>query len=408
MGGVKRYNGYQAFSYLEPGFDYTEFKLVGHPRVEPYYVPLSEGEEDRLGSLIEKSVLVDLHEHPVLWPEDMRDVPEMHRLGRQFTAYEALSTSHIDCVFDNMMDGMAYVTSYSGWKWGDVIHDIGIRLSDIAHQEMITHCRTVKDIWGAYRDGRIAMVLALESASPIENELDRIDVLYGLGVRSMGLCYSESNMLGGGMGESRLDSGLTDFGYDAVKRMNRLGMLADVGHTNDRTALETIEASDEPIYNSHSGPGAIAVGHTNGDDVLHALAESNGLLGVGGAGRGLRTKKNPVGSIDSYMECVEYCIDLMGIDHVGCGPDTLYGAHQALYGVWFPLRRGHHGREGGKVTPELTLPEGAVDPGYVRGLENPSEFVNIARWMVRHGYSDEEIQRIVGLNALRLLGKVWV
>jgi membrane dipeptidase len=408
MGGLKRYDGYRAFGYLEPGFDYKEFGLAGHPRVEPYVVPLSGGEEDRLAGLLERSVVVDLHEHPVLWPEDMRDVPEMHRLGRQFTAYEALSASGLDCVFDNMMDGMAYVTSYSGWKWGDVVHDIGIRLSDLAHQGMVTHCRTVKDIRDAHRDCKIALVLALESASPVENELDRIDVLYGLGVRSLGVCYSESNMLGGGMGETFSDGGLTDFGYDAVKRMNRLGMLVDVGHTSDRTALDAVEASDEPIYNSHSGPAAIAVGHTTGDEVLHALAESGGLLGVGGAGRGLRTVKNPVGSIESYMECLEYCIDTMGIDHVGCGPDTLYGAHQELYGVWFPLRRGHHRRVGGKVVEEPDVPAGVVDPGYVQGLENPSEFVNIARWLVGHGYSDAEIQKVVGLNALRLLGEAWV
>jgi len=408
MGGKKSYDGYRAFSYLEPGFDYKEFRLVGHPRVEPYLVPLSKGEEDRLQGLLEKSTLVDLHEHPVLWPEDMRDVPEMHSLGRQFTAYEALSGSHIDCVFDNMMDGMAYVTSYGGWKWGDVVHDIGIRLSDFAHQGMVAHCRTLRDIVDAHKTGGVAMVLALESATPIENELDRIDVLYGLGVRSMGICYSESNMLGGGMGETFLDSGLTDFGYDAVKRMNKLGMLVDVGHTNDRTALETVEASGRPIYNSHSGPAAIAVGHTNGDEVLHALAEAGGLLGVGGAGKGLRTKKNPVGSIESYMECLEYCIDLMGIDHVGCGPDTLYGAHQELYKVWFPRRIAHHRRKGGRVVEEPKVPQGVVDPSYVKGLENPSEFVNIPRWMVKHGYSDGEVQKVVGLNALRLLGEVWV
>jgi len=57
---------------------------------------------------------------------------------------------------------------------------------------------------------------------------------------------------------------------------------------------------------------------------------------------------------------------------------------------------------------EPKIPPGVVDPGYVRGLENPSEFVNIARWLVGHGYSDEEVQKVVGLNALRLLGDVWV
>jgi membrane dipeptidase len=100
-------------------------------------------------------------------------------------------------------------------------------------------------------------------------------------------------------------------------------MLIDVGHTSDRTALEVIEYSSDPIYNSHSGPGAIAQGHTNGDEVLKALAESEGLMAIGGAGRGLRTKKQPVGSIERYGECFEYYIEVMGIDHVACGPDSL-------------------------------------------------------------------------------------
>jgi membrane dipeptidase len=407
LGGEKKYNGYKAYDFLEPGFDYREFKLVRHPRVEPYFVPLSKTEEERFNELVEKSTVIDLHEHPVLYPEDMSELPELDHLGRQFTAYEALRTSHLDCVFDNMMDGMTYITSFSGWKFDDIVHDLGIRLSDLAHQDMIVHCKTVNDIKDAKKNGKIALVFCMESATPIENELDRIDVLYGLGVRSMGICYSESNMLGGGMSETYQDTGLTDFGYDAVKRMNKLRLLIDIGHTNDRTALETIEASDYPIYDSHSGPAAIAQGHIKGDEVLKALAEKDGVIGVGGAGQGLRTKKHPIGSIESYMECVEYCIDLMGINHVGCGPDTLYGAHQDLYKVWFPRRRGHYERSGAEKVKTYPVPEGVVDPGYVKGLENPNEFINVMRWMIKHGYSDSEIQKIIGGNALKLLEKVW-
>ena len=408
MGRMKVYDGYRAYGYLEPGFDYKEFRLCREfGRVPPYYVPLSKSEEERFEGFIEGNVIVDLHEHPVLWPEDMGEAMELQSLGRDFAAYEALSRSRLDCVFDHLMDGTAYITSYSGWKWTDVVHDIGMRLCDLHHQTMVTHCKTVGDIRDAAENGKVALVLCLESATPIENELDRIDVLYGLGVRSMGICYSESNMLGGGMGEAFLDSGLSDFGYDAVKRMNKVGMLIDVGHTNDRTALETIEASDGPIYDSHSGPAAIAQGHTKGDDVLQALAERGGLLGVGGAGRGLRTERHPVGSIESYMECVEYCIDLMGIDHVGCGPDTLYGDHQGLYKYWFARRLGHHSRPGRGAEEPFPVPEGKVDPGYVRGMENPNEVVNVARWMIKNGYSDGEIAKIMGLNALRLLEKVW-
>ena len=407
LGGAKKYDGYKAYSFLEPGFDYREFKLVKHPRVEPYYVPLSKSEEERYQGLLEKATVIDLHEHPVLYPEDMRQLPEMNNLGRMFTAYEALSISHLDCVFDNMMDGMTYITSFNGWKWDDIVHDLGIRLSDLAHQDMVVHCKTVKDITDAKKNGKVAMVFCMESATPIENELDRIDVLYGLGVRSMGICYSESNNLGGGMSETYQDTGLTDFGYDAVKRMNKLRLLIDVGHTNDRTALETIEASDYPIYDSHSGPAKIAQGHIKGNEVLQALAEKDGVLGVGGAGQGLRTEKHPVGSIESYMECVEYCIDLMGVDHVGCGPDTLYGAHQKLYEVWFPRRMGHYERPSAEKVKPYPVPEGVIDPGYVKGMENPNEFVNVMRWMIKHGYSDAEIVKIIGGNALKLLEKVW-
>ena len=408
MGKAKKYDGYKAYSYLEPGLDYKEYKLTkATDRVTPYAVPLSKNEEDHFEEFIEKNTIVDLHEHPVLWPKDMAEAMDLNHMGRDFTAYEALSSARIDCVFDNLMDGTAYITSYSGWKWNDVIHDIGIRLCDIHHQTMVTHCKTVEDIKHAAENGKVAMVLALESATPIENELDRIDVLHGIGVRSLGVCYSESNMLGGGMGEIKQDSGLTDFGYDAVKRMNKVGMLIDVGHTNDRTAIETIEASEKPLYNSHSGPAAIAQGHTNGDEVLHAFAENDGLLGVGGAGRGLRTKKNPVGSIESYMECVEYCIELMGIDHVGCGPDTLYGDHQGLYEHWFARRLGKQVRPGRHREEEHQIPQGVQDPGYVRGLENPNDFVNIARWMIKHGYTDEETAKIMGKNAIRLLRDVW-
>ena len=408
MGRNKEYSGYKAFQYLEPGFDYMEYELCREfDRVPPYFVPLSKTEEERFEEIVEKSILIDLHEHPVLWPEDMSQALEFQHLGRNFLAYEALSVSGLDCVFDNLMDGTAYITSFMGWKWSDIIHDIGIRLSDIHHQEMVIPCLRVRDIKDAHENGRIALVLCLESATPIENELDRVDVLYGLGVRSMGVCYSESNMLGGGMGETDPSAGLTDFGYDVVKRMNKLGMLVDVAHANDKTAIGAVEASDKPVYNSHSGPASIAQGHIHGDEALQALAEKDGLLGVGGAGRGLSTERNPLGSIESYMECVEHCVDLMGIDHVGCGPDTLYGNHQGLYEYWFARPLGHHERPGGRPRARRPLPPGVEDPGYVRGLENPNEFVNIPRWMIRNGYSDAEISKIIGLNALKMLERVW-
>ena len=129
---------------------------------------------------------------------------------------------------------------------------------------------------------------------------------------------------------------------------------------------------------------------------------------------------HPLGSIDSYMEAVEFCIEIIGIDHVACGPDTMYGDQQALYEYWFPHPLGHNKRpdrvETSSIRPSVAdpnpsniimLPPGITDPGFVKGLENPNDFVNIPRWMIKNGYSDREISKIIGLNALKLLEKVW-
>ena len=106
----------------------------------------------------------------------------------------------------------------------------------------------------------------------IENELDRIDLLFGFGVRALGITYSEANALGSGLKEPG-DGGLTMFGRRAVARMNKLGMLIDCSHCGDRTTLDTIEWSEHPIVLSHIGARALWESNRLApDDVLEACA----------------------------------------------------------------------------------------------------------------------------------------
>jgi len=412
MGRNKRYSGYRAYQYLEPKIDYTEVKLRDEIKKDwSYTFPLSKTEEERFESIVEKNVLVDLHEHPVVYPEDIHAMRRNE--GRQFMAYEALSKSGLDCVFDNMMDGSSDITSKSGWKWTDVVHDLGMRLCDIAHQDFVIQCKSINDIANAHESGRLAWVAVLESLSCIENEVDRIDILYGLGVRSAGITYSESNMLGSGLRE-RNDGGLSDLGYNAVVRMNKVGMLIDVSHSSDKTAMDAIQLSKKPIVISHCGSRTLTpTKRMKPDEILQALAERHGVLGVEMAGAVVRTEKNPVSNLEAYMEQVEYCVKLMGMEHVGCGPDTLYGDHIGLYKAMAEKNKtqgsGHYGREG---TAEDTVLGMRMDlaslPDHIKGLENPTECLqNVARWMIRHGYSDQEIAKIIGRNALQLLKEVW-
>lgn len=417
MGRNKKYDGYKAYQYLEPGRDYREFKLrkaVINEWWEP--VPLSKAEEERFEEVMGKSVVMDLHAHPDISPLDRNENRDFDREGRNFLAYEALAMSGLDCVFDNMMDGSSFINTKHGWDWNSSIHDLGMRLCDIGHQDFLIHCRRAEDIEHAHKDGKLAWVAVLESASCIENEVDRLDILYGLGVRSIGVNYSESNMLGSGLKE-HLDGGLTDFGYDALVRMNKLGLLVDVSHTSDKTALEVIELSRDPIIISHAGARALTpTTRMFPDEVIQTLGERGGVMAIEAAPNLTATEKHPFHSIESFMEHVEYCIDLIGIDHVGCGPDTNYGDHVGLYLTNLEnsgrLGLGHYSRPGkGGEKKYLGIDmnvEQLKELKYVRGMENPSECLqNVCRWMIKHGYSDQEIGKVVGGNGLKLVKKVW-
>ncbi len=417
MGRNKKYDGYKPYQYLEPGRDYREFKLrraVIPDWCEP--VPLSKTEEERFEKIMESNVVIDLHAHPDISPEDPFENRDFDREGRNFLAYEALASSGLDCVFDNMQDGSSFINTKHGWDWNSTLHDLGMRLCDIAHQDFLIHCKRAEDIERAHREGRLAWVSVLESASCIENEVDRLDILYGLGVRSIGVNYSESNMLGSGLKE-HMDGGLTEFGYDALVRMNKLGLLVDVSHTSDQTALEVIELSRDPIIVSHSGVRALTpTTRMFPDEVIQALAERDGVMAIEAAPNLTVTKKHPLHSVESYMEHIEYCIDLVGIDHVGCGPDSNYGDHVGLYLTNLEqhgkLGLGHYSRPGkGGESKYLGIDmnlEQLKKLKYVRGMENPTECLqNVCRWMIKHGYSDGEIAKIIGGNGLSLLKKAW-
>ena len=202
------------------------------------------------------------------------------------TAFEGLAHSCWDAVFDNLMDGIAQIHSKSGWKWDDVLTDLGHRLCDIAHQDFVIHCKNVKDIRTAHHEGKMAWIAAMEGAAMIENEVDRIDLLYGFGVRLLGITYSESNALVSGLKEPR-DGGLTMFGRKAVERMNKVGMLIDCSHTGDQTALDTIEWSSKPIVLSHIGAKALWESNRLApDEVIKACADKDGVIGMEAASFG--------------------------------------------------------------------------------------------------------------------------
>jgi membrane dipeptidase len=399
MGANKQYQGYRSYQYLEQDRDYKSFKLAKEiARVPSRQLPLSPAEEQRVQALLAQHIAISMHDHPVIAPEDVNEIFEQKRRGRDFTGFAGLAASGLDCVFDNLMNGLCTINSHAGWKWNDILHDLGMRLCDLAHQDFIIICDGVQDILKAHETGRLALVPTLESATPIENELDRVDILYGFGVRSMGIAYSEANALGSGLRETR-DGGLTEFGRQVVRRMNKVGMLIDAAHCGDQTTLDIIAASELPIVISHAGARTLwNTRRLKPDQVLEALAVKGGVLGIEAAPHTTLTERYPRHSIESCMEHFEYAVKLIGIDHVGFGPDTLFGDHVGL----------HHAYAALLSLAQVLGDKPYEEAPYVDGLENPADFPNILRWLVQHGYSDEDIVKVMGGNALRVLKQVWV
>jgi membrane dipeptidase len=399
MGKKTGYKGYSSYDYLEKEYDYPEYVMPKWNWAGENLLPLTPEQEQRVEMLAERNIFIALHEHPVYFPADIAQTPAYNHDGRAVTAFDALAHSYIDCVFDNLMDGTCNITSKAGWKWNDVLHDFGMRMCDLAHQDFLIPCRRVEDIQRAFEEGKIAWVPVLEGAAPIENELDRIDILYGLGIRLMGITYSESNALGSGLKEDH-DGGLTKFGRQAVARMNKVGMLIDCSHCGPKTTLDTVEQSEYPIVLSHVGARALWDSkRLFTDDVLKAVAARGGVIGIESAPHTTMTRTHNTHDIHSVMEHFEHVANLVGIDHVTFGNDTLYGDHVGLHHVF----AAHLSTQDTK-----NIQADYEEVRFVKGIENPTEAsINILRWLVKAGYSEADIQKIIGGNTLRVLKQVW-
>jgi len=388
---------YTSYGYLPEG-TVPEFDLDPEfDRVPAYDLGLDQPQAERAARLLRDEVVVSLHDHPVVFPADVRDIPAYNRTGRQRTAFEGLRRSGMTAVFDNMADGTACITGHAPWRWDDVVTDLGMRQADLAHQHDVVVARTVDDILAAHEDGTVALVFGLEAATPIENELDRLDVLFGLGLRQIGIAYSDSNALGGGLSDGP-DGGLTTFGRRAVERMNAVGLAVDISHSNDRTGVETCEASSKPVFITHAGARALwDIPRLKTDPVLRAVADTGGVIGMSAAPHTTISTAHREHSIESVMDHFEYCAELVGLEHVAFGPDTLFVDHVGLHGQFAHLLAG--ATTSAPLHPRVP---------YVAGLESPEEcFRNIIGWLVKHGYSDDDIRLVVGGNVIRALREIW-
>jgi membrane dipeptidase len=379
-----------SFEYL--GVNVIPAKLAKEiGRIEERIVPLNPQDEERARRLHSEFITIDFHMHTTIYPENVQDLELLSRSGRPPQAFEGIKRSGLTACLNGFGGSMARRSSPVPWQFQDLIWDLGVRYADNDHHpETVMRACSVKDILAAKKNGRTALLPIIENAQMIENDLDRVDVLYGLGIRSMGLSYNSRTTLADGCTERR-DGGLSAFGLKVVERMNRLGMLIDLSHSSDLTSKEVIEASKVPCCFTHAfARRKFDNPRGKPDDLMKLMADRGGVIGVSAVPNLISNK--PVQTIFDVMDHLDYLVKLVGIEYVAIGTDCNFGDHVAInkhMGAMMDMK---------KVFPEFPAP-------YTDYIENPGQWPNFCRALVSRGYSDEEIKKIVGGNVLRILGQ---
>jgi len=267
---------------------------------------------------------------------------------------------------------------------------------------------TAGDIESAKKEGKLAIVMGLQESRPYERDLDLLTIFYKLGLRVAQPAYFRQTLLASGCAE-REDSGLTDRGLEAVEEFNRLGILIDVSHCSDRTAIEAAKASKTPIAVTHSSPHAlVGMPRARSDEAIKAVAEKGGVFGQMFQ-RPFSERDTKIGvrpTLSEVIDLIDYTVKLVGVDHVGLGID-----HNSF---WFDdslWRKWATGKESGGTalvhpySPFYPYPQERY-PAEL-GVDTNKTIIRITEELIRHGYSDEDTKKIMGGNWLRLFKEVW-
>jgi len=253
-----------------------------------------------------------------------------------------------------------------------------------AHPNEYMLAHSVNDILIAKASGRLAIAFDLEGSEPILGNLNLISFYYDLGVRQMLLTYNKDNRAAGGCMEGKI--GLTDFGKDVVREMNRVGMVVDASHMSYLATMDVFKVSKGPVIFSHSNPSRLRSHARNiSDEQIKACAATGGVIGINGIGDFLGGTQS-----GKVIEHIEYVVNLVGPEHVGIGLDYVVDKQELIDYV-----EGH---------PDVFPPDKIKD--YLAIVE-PEQFPEFTELLYQKGYSEQVISGILGGNFMRVAKAVW-
>ncbi|OEF09398.1 dipeptidase [Vibrio genomosp. F10] len=258
--------------------------------------------------------------------------------------------------------------------------------------------RTTKDIDDAVKEDKLGLFFTHQGTQIFGGDVDRVALWRELGYGYCLLVYNNRNEVGDGCFEPE-NRGLTDFGKRLIDSYNRYGMVVDVSHTGERTSLDAIERSSQPVISSHSGAKAMAnYQRSLSDEVIKAIAESGGVCSINMVGAFMDTSNPDIVTTEALFRHVDYMVNLVGIDHVGFGSDYIPNINFTASIMQTPM--------GAAVFP---------DGGYsaaagAKGFPTPAPYQIVAALvdkMLENGYSQEDCGKFLGGNMYRVFDQVW-
>jgi membrane dipeptidase len=345
---------------------------------------LTKEQEERALAVHRRSLVVDTHNDTVL--DLIRAPPFLSTEGRPPRERRALGERSdsgqidlprieeggVDCLIFAM-----YVSPLYRARLKRLLQMIDAFHSEVEkNSDRIALATTYPEVMEAVEGGKVAAIVSVEGGEPLEGDIGVLRMLHRLGVRSLTLTHFPRNELADGSGA---DSGshLTEFGAAVVEEMNRLGMIVDVSHINETGFWDVIDKTESPVIASHSNCKALCGHHRNlTDEQIEALAGRGGVMNLSycggfikeGVGFGSPESLEKV-SVEDWLDHLEHAVGLVGTDHVGLGSDL----------------------DGGCGFP---------------GLDDITKVPNITRGLVARGYADEDIEKILGGNNLRVFREV--
>ena len=266
-------------------------------------------------------------------------------------------------------------------KWDKLFED---------NSDLIFLGKSFKDIEKANIEKKTAIFFGFQNCSPIEDDINLVEKVHELGCRFMQLTYNNQSLLATGCYE-KVDSGVTNFGREVIKEMNRVGIVVDMSHSAEKSTFDAIEISEKPIAITHANPSFwYNVKRNKSSDLLKSLSDSGGILGLSLYPHHLKDGTNC--TLDSFCEMIAKTTEIINVNKIGIGSDLCLNQPDEVVewmrnGTWSKSK--NYG-EGSKNKPGF--------PKQPDWFKDARGFVNLERGLKKVGFSDTEIKGILGNN----------